>query len=332
MFAVQRFSASDRCFSTRFITLVVVSSIVLLVVLYRMSPEECHDPALHASVMEERRRQNSSRGTTPFNYRVYSYSVDNDSVYNRSDGDRISHATKLQNYTIGQHISRVMKTYNYSIGLVWPRDDMDDHNDRILSQIDVMNVYARQKRNRKLKIILRVGNCNFKHWLAGKEQFLRDGCPIVDCWLTNNRSEARDADALLISEFRNSSRKLYLPKPHHQIWIAQHYESPLHNRIDPKSVRGLINWTASYRHDSTVAFRIAKMIPSVQATTAVTPGEGSVNYAAGKTRLVAWFVSNCHASNERMRYARELARFIQVCHNQHSYSVSVTILHLIFIY
>jgi len=315
MLAVQRFSASDRCFFTRFITLAVVSSIGLLVVLYRMSSEEGHDRALLASVSEERRRQNSSQWTTPFNYCVYNYSV-----YNDSDGYRISRATKLHNYTIGQHISHIMTMYNYSIGLVWPRNDMDDHNDRIASQIDVMNVYARQKRNRKLKIILRVGNFNFEHWLAGKEQFVRDGCPIVDCWLTNNRSQARDADALLISEFRHSSRQLYLPKPRHQIWIAQHYESPLHNRIDPESVRGLINWTASYRHDSTVAFRYDKMVPGVQATAAVTSGERSVNYAAGRTRLVAWFVSNCYASNERMRYALELARFIQVCHNTHTNS------------
>lgn len=138
------------------------------------------------------------------------------------------------------------------------------------------------------------------------------GCPIVDCWLTNDQSQARDADALLISEFSDSSRQLYLPKPHRQIWIAQHWESPLHNRIDPKSVRGLINWTASYRHDSTIAFRYVKIVPNVQAAKTVTSGAGSLNYAAGKSKLVAWFVSNCNARNHRMRYAHELSKSIQV--------------------
>jgi len=211
-----------------------------------------------------------------------------------------------------QHISHVTRLYNYSVGLVWPRNDVDNNDDRIVSQIDAMNVYARQKRHRKLKIILRVGNFNFENWVAGQEQFVRDGCPIVDCWMTNDQSQAHDADALLISEFPDSSRQLYLPKPRRQIWIAQHWESPLHNRIDPKSVRGLINWTASYRHDSTIVFRYGKMVPSVQAPDTATSGEGRLNYAAGKTKLVAWFVSNCAASNQRMRYAQELSLFIQV--------------------
>ena len=185
-----------------------------------------------------------------------------------------------------------------------------------------MNVYARQKRNRKLKVILRVGNYNFDNWVAGQEQFVRDQCPITNCWMTNDQSQARAADALLISEFYDSSRPLYLPKPLRQVWIAQHWESPLHNRIDPKSVRGLINWTASYRHDSTVVFRYGKMVPSAAATAAVTSGAASVNYAAGKTKLVAWFVSNCNAGNQRMRYAQELSQFIQVSHTHTHTTVS----------
>jgi len=211
-----------------------------------------------------------------------------------------------------QHIEHVILMYNYSVGLVWPRNDVDDDDDRILSQIDVVNFYARQKRKRKLKIILRVGNFNFENWVAGQEQFVRDACPIVDCWMTKDKSQARDADALLISEFSESDRHLYLPKPHRQIWIAQHWESPLHNRIDPKAVRGLINWTASYRHDSTVSFRYGKMVAAAASST---PGGGSVNYAAGKSKLVAWFVSNCRAKNKRMRYAQELSQFIQVRYN-----------------
>jgi len=243
-----------------------------------------------------------------FVYYLSSTSYDNEQEQRRREYH--SYVTTLYNYSDDHY-----DIYNYSVGLVWPRNDNinNDDNDRIQSQIDVMNVYARQKRKRKLKVILRVGNYNFENWFAGQEQFLRDRCPIVDCWLTNDQSQARDADALLISEFQQSSRELYLPKPRRQIWIAQHWESPLHNRIDPQSVRGLINWTASYRRDSTIAFRYDKRVPSAPATTtAATSSGGSVNYAAGKTKLVAWFVSNCIARNQRLRYARELSKFIQV--------------------
>lgn len=36
------------------------------------------------------------------------------------------------------------------------------------------------------------------------------------------------------------------------------------------------------------------------------------NYAANKTKKVAWFVSNCGARNTRLAYARELGKYIQV--------------------
>ena len=38
----------------------------------------------------------------------------------------------------------------------------------------------------------------------------------------------------------------------------------------------------------------------------------SLNYAAGKTKIVAWFVSNCEARNNRAEYAKELGQHIQV--------------------
>ena len=34
------------------------------------------------------------------------------------------------------------------------------------------------------------------------------------------------------------------------------------------------------------------------------------NYAANKTKQVAWFVSNCGARNGRLNYARELGKYI----------------------
>jgi hypothetical protein len=36
------------------------------------------------------------------------------------------------------------------------------------------------------------------------------------------------------------------------------------------------------------------------------------DYAANKTKAVAWFVSNCGARNGRLDYAKELQKYIQV--------------------
>jgi len=206
-----------------------------------------------------------------------------------------------------QNTTHVLTAYNYSFGLVWP--NVDNVDARIMTQIDFTNAYAQQKRNRTLKLILRVGNFNFEEWVAGQKQFVRDRCPIVDCWNSNDQSKAREADALLISQFNRASLRFYLPKPPRQIWIAQLRESPLHNRIDPDSLRGLINWTVSYRRDSTVVLPYGWVLPNASNTAS---GEGSFNYSAGKTKLVAWFVTNCNAGNQRLRYAQELSKFIQV--------------------
>ena len=39
--------------------------------------------------------------------------------------------------------------------------------------------------------------------------------------------------------------------------------------------------------------------------------EQNMNYAANKTKKVAWFVSNCGAKNGRLQYAQELAKYIR---------------------
>ena len=74
---------------------------------------------------------------------------------------------------------------------------------------------------------------------------------------------------------------------------------------------GLFNWTASYRHDSDIVAPYEKFVqyPDYKAADIDSP---SRNYAAGKTRKVAWFVSNCSARNKRLQYAKELAQYIEV--------------------
>ena len=69
-----------------------------------------------------------------------------------------------------------------------------------------------------------------------------------------------------------------------------------------------INWTVTYRHDSDIPVPYYKFFPYEKRT----KPKRIRNYAATKTRKVAWFVSNCWASNARMEYARELGKYIEV--------------------
>lgn len=61
--------------------------------------------------------------------------------------------------------------------------------------------------------------------------------------------------------------------------------------------------------DSTVADPFQKWV-SYDARTKLI--DSDINYAAKKSKKVAWFVSECESHNNRMEYARELQKYIEV--------------------
>ena len=92
-----------------------------------------------------------------------------------------------------------------------------------------------------------------------------------------------------------------------QIWIVYMLESPQNASPFSKDVK--INWTATYRSDSELVAPYEKWVyydDSIQRRPV------TFNYAANKTKKVAWFVSNCNAANNRLQYAQALQEHIQV--------------------
>lgn len=77
--------------------------------------------------------------------------------------------------------------------------------------------------------------------------------------------------------------------------------------------------------DSTIADPYQKWIVYDQRTTQIDAG---VNYADGKTKTVAWYVDQCQSNNNRMDYARELQKYIQV---GEKFNKSTIILFIIFL-
>jgi len=194
------------------------------------------------------------------------------------------------------------------VGVIWPRRT-NETNDRIVEQIDFIKAFTTvNQSHRPTKVILRVGDFNFYDYKEGQGHFVEDGCPVNWCTITTNTRVRSWADALLITEFGWKTLEIYLPKPAHQIWIARHHESPKMNRINPNVMKDLVNWTSSYRRDSTIATGFyGRYAKTVNVTSLVED-----NYAAGKTRKVAWLVSNCHPYNNRWTYVQELAKYINV--------------------
>lgn len=70
-----------------------------------------------------------------------------------------------------------------------------------------------------------------------------------------------------------------------------------------------VNWTGTYRSDSTIVAPYERFTLYNQSVTQLPLTK---NYAEGKTKKVAWFVSNCGARNNRLGYAMELSKYIEV--------------------
>ena len=64
-----------------------------------------------------------------------------------------------------------------------------------------------------------------------------------------------------------------------------------------------------FRHDSTIVTPYERW---TYYNENVKVRKQEKNYAEGKTRQVAWFVSNCGARNGRLQYAKELQKYISV--------------------
>ena len=164
---------------------------------------------------------------------------------------------------------------------------------------------------------------------SGRLRFLQNRCPVNACKLTANSKYKRTADVRLLrgDAFFDAGYR----KPRGQIWVLWLLESPV-NTPKFRNAEGLINWTATYRPDSTIVTPYDKYVtyaslqrrrsiqlssgkwphPPVAPTPAGRPRRAVGNHAAGKSRLVAWFVSNCVAANRRYEFVQQLRQHIPV--------------------
>lgn len=171
-----------------------------------------------------------------------------------------------------------------------PEEAPDD--DRIISQL----MHVPQKVTGETKKIL----------IWDKERFFSaKECPFVKCEVTEDRNEFSTTDAIIFT-----SNPLGLPttdrKPH-QIWILETIESPMNDYDEINA--DIFNWTSTYRHDSDIVYPYDKWAYYDEN---VRQAAKTWNVAANKTKKVAWYVSNCDAQSNRLEYANELSKYIEV--------------------
>ena len=179
---------------------------------------------------------------------------------------------------------------------------INDTTDRISEQL----MLTKTSHPRKPKIILQ-----YPYIFKEKETyFIDNNCHINDCILSSNWSMLFDdkvkVDAVTLSD--QALEDIMPPKLPGQIWILRMLECPFYT-YPLKKVSNKINWTATYRFDSTISTPYFKYMPY---KIPIIANHLDINYAEGKTKIIAWFVSNCADKSGRMQYVNELQKYIKV--------------------
>ncbi|XP_059083728.1 alpha-(1,3)-fucosyltransferase C-like [Tigriopus californicus] len=158
---------------------------------------------------------------------------------------------------------------------------------------------------------------------TGREAFRVLGCPDAPCYVTSNRSlmPLDQFDALVFHPRANSFAMANMPKirsPHQRyiMWIIESGCYPSHAL--PK-FDNFFNWTMSYRLDSDIlqpygTFKEIRPLPQKAALDSYIAqfGRDHTFFAKNKTKLAAWFVSNCNTAVNREGYVEELKKYISV--------------------
>ncbi|KAK7079190.1 Alpha-(1,3)-fucosyltransferase 7 [Halocaridina rubra] len=145
----------------------------------------------------------------------------------------------------------------------------------------------------------------------GQAPFQLAKCEVDTCLTTGNRSlvSLKDYDAIIFHFRATSPKDMPRSRYYHQRWIFEEIESSAYVFQDPAIYNGLFNWTMTFRRDSDIVNaygRIFKVGSPINATVT------RINYAEGKTKMAAWFVSNCYSKSSREKIVRKLQKHFEV--------------------
>ncbi|XP_042872471.1 alpha-(1,3)-fucosyltransferase C-like [Penaeus japonicus] len=128
----------------------------------------------------------------------------------------------------------------------------------------------------------------------GRAPFVRAGCRVDACLTTGQRHRfpPEEIDAL-IWHFRSDDKSLPEKRFPHARYVFWVLESASY-LYDISRFDGIFNWTMTYRLDSD----FPRPYSQVYRRKKPLDISSTRNYAKGKTKMAAWFVSHCNLSEE----------------------------------
>jgi hypothetical protein len=155
-----------------------------------------------------------------------------------------------------------------------------------------------------------------------RDAFRKWGCPVWQCETSTNRTDVHDYDAVIFhmrSWNRNELPKRRTPQQRYVFWLLESAGWPEYLPMHTSSLGNIFNWTLTYRWDSDMVMPYGYVRPTGKVP--LHPSEDQlkqlmsvqkVNYAAGKTKMASWMVSNCGAHSNRLQMVKILQKYIQV--------------------
>ena len=242
------------------------------------------------------------------NYTLYKL---HDRVYNKMTPREIDEFYNRERISVSKYKTRVLhpiKDRQLLMGLFpGPNESRDRVTDQLYTKLDTTDSGR--------KTIYVSGSRVNTQW-----KFDNDKCNVDKCRITSDPKERAGADAVY-TEMRMNNEYLNANTNPNQVTVVFQLESARNypTLMTAQMARGsskhtvakrTLNWTASFRTDSVLNTPYERFTPYLNATgLPVKPAE---NYARGKTKMAAWFVSNCNAASGRNNYIKELQKYMTV--------------------
>jgi hypothetical protein len=145
---------------------------------------------------------------------------------------------------------------------------------------------------------------------------------VWQCETSDNRNDVQDYDAVVFHLRSWSRNDLPQHRSPHQRYVGWIMESAAWREymVDNSPMVNFFNWTFSYRWDSDIVSPYGYVKP-VHGRVPLHPNEkqmkeylsnSKVDYANGKTKMAAWFVSNCLSKSKRNEMVNELQKHMQI--------------------
>lgn len=139
------------------------------------------------------------------------------------------------------------------------------------------------------------------------------GCPVWQCNVTsydrNGQPVFPEEYDAIVFHFRDwVASNIPERRSPKQNYVMLTMESPAWRIVNTEEMSGFFNLTMTYRHDSDVVNPygwFSKKNISLEE-------DHYVNYATNKTKVAAWFVSNCESLSGRNEFVAALQQFISV--------------------